>query len=137
MLTYIITNTVNNHSITTTELHKAIYFVRDELGITYPELAIVRDDILDQSVDTVSSYKSLDISIKNLPVESFVKAHPGLHDVKHIAVNGKKYKRLSMSGKILDYWERDENGKWHDRTKQAQLQEQIDTLRKQVTRQKQ
>lgn len=51
--------------------------------------------------------------------------HPDLEDILH-RFNLKTYKVFDESGKIKEYWEKDENGHWTDQTEREKLIELIE-----------
>ena len=52
--------------------------------------------------------------------------HPDLKSILHANPNVKVYKVLTETGKIEEYWEKDENGHWTDQTAREKLRERIE-----------
>lgn len=63
--------------------------------------------------------------------------HPDLKDILRSNPNTKVYKVLKESGKIEEYWEKDENGNWTDQTAREKLREQIEAEKEELERLKQ
>ncbi|MBR2385256.1 MAG: hypothetical protein IKA99_06605 [Clostridia bacterium] len=60
--------------------------------------------------------------------------HPDLKDILRSNPNTKVYKVLTESGKIKEYWEKDENGHWTDQTAREKLREQIEAEKEELER---
>lgn len=60
--------------------------------------------------------------------------HPDLEDMLRANPSCKTYKVLSESGKIKEFWERDNNGNWNDQTEQEKLREQIEAEQEELER---
>ena len=45
-----------------------------------------------------------------------------------------KYKHLSITGKLIEQWERDENGEWHDVTAREKARIEIEEAKAEIAR---
>ena len=46
---------------------------------------------------------------------------------KEIKDTIREYRRLSISGAIIEFWEKDENGEWHDKTAIKKAEQLLET----------
>lgn len=60
--------------------------------------------------------------------------HPDLQDILRANPNVHTYKILKESGKIQEYWERDNDGNWTDQTEREKLREQIEAEQEELER---
>ena len=67
-------------------------------------------------------------------IDKLLAKHPDLEDMLRANPSCKTYKVLSESGKIKEFWERDDNGNWNDQTEREKLREQIEAERDELER---
>lgn len=73
--------------------------------------------------------------MKGVPkMTDLLQKHPDLKDILRSNPNTKVYKVLTESGKIKEYWEKDENGHWTDQTAREKLREQIEAEKEELER---
>lgn len=67
-------------------------------------------------------------------MDKLLAKHPDLEDMLRANPSCKTYKVLSASGKIKEFWERDNNGNWNDQTEREKLREQIEAEQEELER---
>lgn len=67
-------------------------------------------------------------------IDNLLAKHPDLEDMLRANPSCKTYKVLSESGKIKEFWERDDNGNWNDQIEREKLREQIEAEQEELER---